>query len=157
VASCELARQFRLTLDTPLPNFAPSWRIATTDPAPCCAATRKPGERRLDVLRWGLVPHWAKGPARALRPVNARSETVSTSALFRGAYRERRCLVPVDRWYEWRKYPDRRKHASILSNASGKSSITKECSEDARPPARYFAHCFSGLAAEAQSRSEHDN
>jgi putative SOS response-associated peptidase YedK len=97
----------------------PPWRIATTDPAPVLRLRPQTGERRLDVLRWGLVPHWIKEAARALRPVNARSAIVSTSAMFRGAYRERRCLVPVDGWYEWQKRPNGRKHAPILSNASG--------------------------------------
>ena len=150
----ELARQFRLTLDVPLPNFAPSWRIATTDPAPVLRRHPQTGERRLDVLRWGLVPHWTKEPARALRPVNARSDTVTTSAMFRGAYRERRCLVPVRRMGRMaeaipapgRRYVRRRMPILIDQLASGKSSITKECSEDARHPVRPFACVLRKLA-----------
>lgn len=111
----ELARQFRLRMDVPLPNFEPSWRVATTDPAPVVRRHPESGERRLDVLRWGLVPHWTKEPARALRPVNARSDTVSTSSMFRAAYRERRCLVPTNGWYEWQKQPDGRKQAHAFA------------------------------------------
>jgi len=102
----ELARQFRLTLDTPLPNFEPSWRIATTDPAPVIRRHPETGARRLDVLHWGLIPHWTKEAAKAPRPVNARSDTVATSSMFQKAYQRRRCLVPVDGWYEWQKRPD---------------------------------------------------
>jgi putative SOS response-associated peptidase YedK len=127
----ELARQFCLTLDVPLPNFAPSWRIATTDPAPVLRRHPQTGERRLDVLRWGLVPHWTKEPARALKPVNARSDTVSTSAMFRGAYRERRCLVPVDGWYEWQKHPDGRKQAHAFAARRAAAGLCRHLGERA--------------------------
>jgi putative SOS response-associated peptidase YedK len=62
------------------------------------------GERRLGLLRWGLLPHFADAADRAApRPINARAETVRTSGLFRGAFQSRRALVPADAFYEWRK------------------------------------------------------
>ena len=61
------------------------------------------GERHLDLLQWGLVPSWTKDPATAkTKPINARAETVTTSGMFRGAFAQRRCLVPAEAFYEWK-------------------------------------------------------
>lgn len=59
-------------------------------------------ERTLRVMRWGLVPKWAKDPSVGNRMINARSETVSVKPAFRGAIRHYRCLLPADGWYEWK-------------------------------------------------------
>ena len=64
------------------------------------------GGRRIDMLRWGLIPSWSKEMAGASRLINARGETVSQKPSFRAAYQERRCLIPVDGFYEWRKEGD---------------------------------------------------
>lgn len=63
------------------------------------------GERRLDLLTWGLVPHWTKDLEAARKPINARAETVATSDMFRAALAERRCLVPAGAFYEWKAMP----------------------------------------------------
>ena len=63
------------------------------------------GERRLDALRWGLVPHFTKDLKACKRPINARSETIG-SGMFRGALAARRCLVPADAFYEWKAVAD---------------------------------------------------
>jgi putative SOS response-associated peptidase YedK len=55
----------------------------------------------LDLLRWGLVPHWARDPKATRQPINARAETLATSPMFRDALARRRCLVPADAFYEW--------------------------------------------------------
>ena len=60
------------------------------------------GEWRLDLLRWGLIPHWAKDRTIAWRCINARSETVARMPAFREAYHNRRCIVPIDNFFEWR-------------------------------------------------------
>ena len=149
----ELARQFRLTLDVPLPNFAPSWRIATTDPAPVLRRHPQTGERRLDVLRWGLVPHWTKEPARALRPVNARSDTVARSAMFRGAYRDRCCLVPVDGWYEWQKQPDGRKQAHAFAAQDGQPLAFAGLWESVRWPDGEMLRTFAIVTTEPSTEA----
>ena len=62
----------------------------------------KTGERTLDRLWWGLVPHWVTEPKGGRRPINAKAETVASLPSFRDAYRRRRCLLPVDNFFEWR-------------------------------------------------------
>ncbi len=82
------------------PNFAPSWNVAPSSRRP--VIRRHPdGERRLDLLSWGLVPHFTKALKAARKPINARGETAAGSGMFRGALARRRCIVPADLFYEW--------------------------------------------------------
>jgi putative SOS response-associated peptidase YedK len=59
--------------------------------------------RAVTAYRWGLIPSWAKDPKIASRLFNARAETVATSGAFRDSFRKRRCIVPADGFYEWRR------------------------------------------------------
>lgn len=61
------------------------------------------GARELTMLRWGLIPFWAKDPAIGNRMINARAETVAEKPAYRAAYRHRRCLVLADGFYEWHR------------------------------------------------------
>lgn len=63
-------------------------------------------ERSLRVLRWGLIPHWAKDAREGAKMINARAETVRTKPAFKAAVRRRRCVLPADGWYEWRAEAD---------------------------------------------------
>jgi putative SOS response-associated peptidase YedK len=85
----------------PAPNFAATWNMAPTMNAPVLRIHPQSGERHLDLLRWGLVPNWAKDPKATRQPINARSETAATSPMFRDALARRRCIVPIDAFYEW--------------------------------------------------------
>jgi putative SOS response-associated peptidase YedK len=89
-----------------LPNLGPSWNVAPSQEAMVVRLHPESGERRLDVLRWGLVPHFTKDLKACTRPINARSESAAGSGLFRGALASRRCLVPADAFYEWRAMAD---------------------------------------------------
>jgi len=60
-------------------------------------------QRSLDALQWGLIPYWTKDPKVAYRTINARAETVDKAPSFRQAFAKRRCLIPADGFYEWRK------------------------------------------------------
>src|SRR4051812_21808819 len=90
----------------PLPNIAASWNVAPTQDAMVVRRHPDTGDRHLDLLKWGLLPIWTKDPAKAKRPINARAETVTTSGMFRGAFQQRRCLVPADAFYEWKALVD---------------------------------------------------
>ncbi len=83
----------------PLPNDAPNYNVAPTQSVPVVRRHPETGERRLDLLRWGLIPHWSKDKGR--QPINARAETVASSGMFRAALAARRCIVPMTAFYEW--------------------------------------------------------
>lgn len=90
--------------DTPHYNIAPTQRIAALIDA---AAPGDAGHRPiLTMLRWGLVPSWAKDKSMAARMINARCETVATKPAFGAAYSRRRCLIPADGYLEWVKVDD---------------------------------------------------
>jgi putative SOS response-associated peptidase YedK len=76
-------------------NVAPTQSVATV--------LDEDGQRRLEVLRWGLIPPWADDPQIGSRMINARSETAPEKPSFRRAFRERRCLIPADGFYEWQR------------------------------------------------------
>ena len=75
------------------------------------------GRRRLDLLRWGLVPSWAERPDIGARLFNARSETAPDKPAFRSAFRHRRCVVAVDGFYEWKRLPDGTRQPYFISRA----------------------------------------
>ncbi len=81
------------------PNLKPRWNIAPTQDIPI---VRRDGDgRRLALARWGLVPPWAEDPVIGARMINARAESLADKPAFRYALRHRRCLVPLDGFYEW--------------------------------------------------------
>jgi putative SOS response-associated peptidase YedK len=61
------------------------------------------GEQRLDRLWWGLIPHWVQDETGGRKPINAKAETIWRLPSFRAAYTKRRCIVPVDNFFEWRR------------------------------------------------------
>ncbi|MDY0883856.1 SOS response-associated peptidase [Dongia soli] len=83
-------------------NLAPRYNIAPTQEAPVIGLGQE-GRRELRLFRWGLVPAWAKDTKMAGSMINARSETVHEKPAFRQAFAKRRCLIPVDGFYEWQK------------------------------------------------------
>ena len=99
----EIKIVFGVPPERPTPNFAPSWNLAPTDPAPVVYYDAKDGGRRLEVMRWGLIPYWAKDIKIGFSTINARAEEIDTKPTFREAFQRRRCLVPLDSFYEWKK------------------------------------------------------
>jgi putative SOS response-associated peptidase YedK len=95
-----LIAQFRVA---EIPDLAPRYNIAPTQLAPVVRLDGSSGQRQWAELRWGLIPSWAKDPSIGNRLINARSETVVTKPAFRAAFRQRRCLVVADGYYEWKK------------------------------------------------------
>jgi putative SOS response-associated peptidase YedK len=80
-------------------NVAPTKRIFAVIERP--ARDDEPQARELRVVRWGLVPFWAKDASGGGRLINARAETVATKPAFRRAFAKRRCLIPADGYFEW--------------------------------------------------------
>ncbi|MBL8835036.1 MAG: SOS response-associated peptidase [Alphaproteobacteria bacterium] len=83
----------------PAPNLPPRYNVAPTQRVP--VIRRAAGARAIDLLRWGLVPSWAKDLSVGSRMINARGESVAEKPAYRAAFRARRCLVPADGFYEW--------------------------------------------------------
>jgi putative SOS response-associated peptidase YedK len=83
------------------PDWNPRYNIAPTQPVPVICQHPKEPVRQLSLMRWGLIPSWAKDPSGAASMINARSETASTKPAFRDALKSRRCLIPADGFYEW--------------------------------------------------------
>jgi putative SOS response-associated peptidase YedK len=84
------------------PDWNPRYNIAPTQPVPVVRQNPKEPRRELSLLRWGLIPAWAKGASGAPL-INARSETAATTPAFRDALKLRRCLIPADGFYEWQR------------------------------------------------------
>ena len=95
----------------PQPNMAPGSDIPVIRYSP-------EGKRVLHLLKWGLVPHWAKDPSIGNKLINARSESLAEKPSFRDAYQKRRCLIPADGFYEW-KTEGKTKQAYYFSLRSG--------------------------------------
>lgn len=83
--------------------FEPSYNIAPQTDIPTVLLSRKSGEREIHLLRWGLIPSWAKDESFAAKCINARSETIKEKASFRESFKKRRCIVPATGFYEWKR------------------------------------------------------
>lgn len=95
----ELMRRFGV--ERVLLDVEPRYNVAPTQTQPVITETE--GTRRLEGMRWGLVPSWAKDVKIGVQLLNARSETLAEKPAFRNALRHRRCLVPASGFYEWQK------------------------------------------------------
>jgi putative SOS response-associated peptidase YedK len=119
------------------PEVAPHYNVPPSQPLYVVRLTRDGMRRRLDPLRWGLVPSWATDPKIGHRLTLARIESVQTTPAFRDALRRRRCLVAVDGFFEWR-----RDAASAAKLGSARRSSRKGASVPffvRRPDQRVFA------------------
>ncbi len=94
---------------TPRYNIGPQQRVPVL--------REHAGGRRLELLRWGLVPSWATQPSIGARLFNARSETAPDKPAFRNAFRHRRCVVAADGFYEWKPLPDGSRQPYFISRA----------------------------------------
>jgi len=83
--------------------LAPSYNVAPQSFQPVVRLSPDTGERELTIMRWGLIPFWAKDSKMAFNTINAKAETIATSPAYREAAKHRRCLVPADWFYEWKK------------------------------------------------------
>ena len=113
----EFARLFKTI--GPLPNTTPRYDAAPTHDLPIVLHGPGTGQRRLVALRWGLIPFWAKDAKIGYTAINAMAETVATTRAFRDAFKSRRCLVPADAFYEWKKIGARIKQPYRFAMADG--------------------------------------
>lgn len=111
----ELARAFEAATSL---DMAARYNVAPGQGVPVVRLANG-GERRMELLRWGLVPFWAKDPGIGYKMINARAETVAQKPAYREAFKRRRCLIPADGFYEWEKLPGRGKQPHYFRLHSG--------------------------------------
>src|SRR5450755_4070303 len=99
--------------------LAPSYNVAPQSMQPVVRLESETGERELTIMRWGLVPFWAKDAKVAFSTINAKAETITTSPAYREAMKRRRCLVPADLFYEWQKVDARTKQPYAIALKDG--------------------------------------
>ena len=85
-------------------EWTPRYNIAPTQPVLVVRQNPKEPIRELSLMRWGLIPSWAKDSSVAAKMINARSETAGTRPAFRDPLKSRRCLIPADGFYEWTRH-----------------------------------------------------
>src|SRR5205823_1704453 len=86
--------------DSRVSNYPPKWNAAPSQELLVIRRNQRTSEVTLEPLRWGLIPNWCTDRSGGRKPINAKAETVSTLPTFREAYRKRRCILPVDGFYE---------------------------------------------------------
>jgi putative SOS response-associated peptidase YedK len=91
-----------------VPELTPRYNIAPTQPVCAILIDRVKEKRIAKMLSWGLIPSWSKDPTNGPRLINARSETVDEKPAFRGAFKNKRCLLPADGYFEWRQIEGKR-------------------------------------------------
>jgi putative SOS response-associated peptidase YedK len=110
----ELHRLYSLSDQSfPPSNFRPRYNAPPTDALP--VVRLKDGRRQLSLIKWGLVPNFAKDAKEGAKLINARAETVADKPAFKGAFRHRRCLVPADGFYEWQKLSPKEKQPYFIT------------------------------------------
>ena len=100
-----IAEEFRLEA---VPDLQPRYNVAPSQWVACVRAGLPSPKREAVTLRWGLIPSWAGDPAMGMKLINARAETVAEKPSFRKPFRERRCLVLADGYYEWKRKDSRK-------------------------------------------------
>jgi len=113
----EIKLVFSIPPERPTPNIPANWNAAPTEDLPVVRHDARAGGRSLEVMRWGLVPFWAKDIKVGFANINAKAEGVDTRPAFREAFMRRRCLIPFDCFYEWKKLgKDREPYAVGLAD-----------------------------------------
>lgn len=131
----EIARYFDAEPPAAEAALEPSWNVAPTNDV--YVVSEDGGVRRLVPHHWGLVPIWAKTPAIGSRMINARAETLADKNAFRHAFRRRRCIVPVDGFYEWKVVPGQKtKQPYFIHRSDGEPLAFAGLWEEWRGPDR---------------------
>ena len=99
------------------PNFPPRYNVAPTQPI--AVVRLVDGVRHFALVRWGLLPSWVKDPKTFTLLINARGESAAEKPAFRAAMRRRRCLIPADGFYEWRREGERKRPYFVHAKAGG--------------------------------------
>ncbi len=151
-----LAKQFELP---EVPDLEPRYNIAPSQAVAVVRVDTEAEQRMLEMMRWGLIPRWAKDESIGNRLINARSETVAEKPAFRDAFKRRRCLVVADGFYEWQTVPgQKRKQPYFFKLRDGEAFGFAGLWERWKDPAGKTIHSCTLITSEANDlvRPVHD-
>ena len=100
-------------------NYPPRWNGAPNQEMLVIRRNHHTGEVSLDPLRWGLIPYWCEDQKGGRKPINAKCETVSKLPSFGDAYRRRRCILPIDGFFEWKAIKGKAKQPYAIAMRDG--------------------------------------
>ena len=146
----ELAQYFATV--NPTPNHPASWNIAVTQDSLVVRRHPLSGARHLDALRWGLVPRWAQDAKGAAKLMNARADTLAEKPSFRDAFAKRRCILPMDGFFEWRKHEDGTKQAYAVALSTGDPMAVAGLWEGWKQPDGIWLKTFTIITTEANEK-----
>lgn len=126
----ELTERLRLVFKIPQWVTGPRYNVAPSQDVDV-VVRQADGGYALSRMRWGFVPYWEKSPKPKLAPINARSEEAIAKPMFREALQKRRCLVPADGFYEWKRESEKVKHPFDIARKDGKAFFIAGIYEDA--------------------------
>jgi putative SOS response-associated peptidase YedK len=109
--------------DSRVHNYPPRWNAAPSQGLLVIRRKHKTGEISLDPLRWGLIPYWCEDPKGGRKPINAKCETVRDLSTFRDAYAKRRCIVPVDGFFEWKAIKGQKAKQHLRHRHEGRRTV----------------------------------
>jgi len=148
-----LADWFGVELED-MPWFAPSFNVAPQSTQPVIRINRDSGHREFALLRWGLVPFWAKDAKFGYSTINARAEEAASKPAYREALKKRRCLVPANAFYEWMKPNAKLKIPYAIALNSGEPCALAGLWESWRPPEGPPLESFTILTTDANEVTE---
>jgi len=139
-----LAEWFDLDLHL-MPWFTVSYNAAPQSFQPVVWLDPESSQRRISLMRWGLVPSWAKDERIGLNTINARAEEAASKPAFREAFKKRRCLIPADAYYEWQRRSPKTRQPYAIGLKSGEPYAFAGLWESWQPPVRDALTTFSIL------------
>ena len=147
----ELLAVIRETFGVPVPeSFEPRYNIAPTQ---LVRVLRNEGDHnRFDLMKWGLVPFWAKDPSIGSQMINARAETVREKPAFRQAIKYRRCIIPSSGFYEWQRTENRKQPYFIYMADNSPMYLAGIWEQWKRPGEEGFLETFSILTTAANDK-----
>jgi putative SOS response-associated peptidase YedK len=148
-----LADWFGVELED-MPWFAPSFNAAPQSTQPVVRLNGDSGSREFSLMRWGLVPFWAKDAKFGYSTINARAEEAASKPAYREALKKRRCLVPADAFYEWQRTGPKAKRPFAIALKSGEPYAFAGLWESWRPKEGEPLETFTILTTDPNSVME---
>jgi len=146
-----LAEWFDLDLQL-MPWFTASYNAAPQSFLPVVWLDPESSQRRISLMRWGLVPSWARDDRIGLSTINARAEEAATKPDFREALKKRRCLIPADAYYEWQRRSPKTRQPYAIGLKSGESYAFAGLWENWQPPEGDVLTTFTILTTASNER-----